>query len=178
MTAITLLIIGAVATVLAQRVYNVPREVRRNDTRIRHSDEDLETWIGDEQKGQRRALIRSIVERQHAAKENSPDYSLVKLQEAKDGVLQRYRDQRRQAERQVDEIEDDEQLPHRLWRKARSLPVPQLTAPTKKARTVADWEQTAEALDGESKKLREKAEEFRKRRAKEEGKPPPPPLDP
>lgn len=177
MEALLLLIVGAVASLLIQRAYNVPRDVRRNDTRIRHSDEDLATWIEDEDKGQRLALIRSIQERQDAHRKGTPDYSLTQLQKAKNEVLHRYRDQRRTAERLVAEIEDDEQLPHRLWRKAQSRPVPPLSTPQEKAKKIGEWEQTAEELEEETQKLRVYAEDFRRRRAKEQGLPSPPPLD-
>src|SRR5262249_43169832 len=148
--ALLLLIAGAVASQLIQRAYNVPRDVRRNDTRIRHSDEDLATWIGDEDKGQDLALIRSIQERQEAHRKGTPDYSLTQLQKAKNEVLHRYRDQRRSAERLVAETADDEQFPHRLWRKAQGRPVPQLTTPEAKAETIVQWEQTAKELEEET----------------------------
>jgi hypothetical protein len=157
--AVLLLIVGAVASVVIGRGYNVPRDVRRNDTRIRNADEDLATWVEDEDKGQRLALIQSIQERQEASRKGTPDYSLTQLQKAKNEVLHRYRDQRRTAERLVAEIEDDEQLPHRLWRKARNRPVLQLTTPREKAEKVANWEQTAKELDEETQKLRANLEQ-------------------
>lgn len=76
-----LLIVGAVASVVIGRCYNVPRDVRRNDTRSRNADEDLATWIDDEDKGQRLAHIRSIQERQEAHRKGTPDYSLTQPQD-------------------------------------------------------------------------------------------------
>jgi hypothetical protein len=175
--ALLLLIVGAVASVVIGRGYNVPRDVRRNDTRIRNADEDLATWIDDEDKGQRLALIRSIQERREAHRKGTPDYSLTQLQSAKNEALHRYRDQRRGAERLVTEIEDEEQLPHRLWRRAQSRRVPQLGTPEAKAKKVAQWEQTAEELEEKTQELRAFAEDFRRQRAEENGEPPPPPLD-
>ena len=174
--AVLLLIVGAVASVVISRGYNVPREVRRNNRRIEHADQDLTTWIEDEQKGQRRARIRSIIERQAAKEKGGPDYSLTRLQTAKDEVLHRYRDQRRGAERLVMEIEDEEQAPHRMWRWFKELPVPQLTAPTEKAETVAGWEKTAKRLDEEAELLRAAIEEMQRKQAEDAGEPPPTPL--
>jgi hypothetical protein len=172
--AVLLLIIGAVASVVIGRGYNVPRDTRRNDARIRNADEDLATWIEDEVKGQRSALTRAIYERQEANRKGTPDYSRVQLQQAKNDVLHRYRDQRRAAERLVVQIENDEQLPHRLWRKARSRPVPPLTTPDEKSKEIAEWEQTAEELEEETQKLRAYAD---RRRRVEEKKAAPVPLD-
>lgn len=171
-----LLIVGAVASVVISRGYNVPREVRRNNRRIEHTDQDLATWIDDEQKGQRRARLRLLIERKAALDKGAPDYSLSRLQAFKDEVLHRYRDQRRGAERLVSEVEDEEQLPHRVWRSLNRSPVPQLTAPMEKAEIVAGWEKTARELDAEAESLRVAIAEMQRKQAEDAGDPPPPPL--
>ena len=176
MEAVLLLIVGAVASVVISRGYNVPREVRRDNRRIEHANQDLATWIEDEQKGQRRARIRSIIERQQALEKGGPDYSLTQLQAAKDEVLHRYRDQRREAERLVMEIEDEEQAPHRVWRWIKHLPVPQLTAPAENVETVAGWEKTAKKLDKEAELMQAAIEAMQRKQAQDAGEAPPPPF--
>jgi hypothetical protein len=51
--------IGGLVVLVAQRVIDVPRDVKRNDQRIRERDEDLMTWVTDDEKALRIELRRN-----------------------------------------------------------------------------------------------------------------------
>jgi hypothetical protein len=155
---------------LAERSYTVPRDLRRNNERIRNRDEDLRTWIEDNRKLVRRDFIR--IWSAEARRKSGPDYSVSQCQKVKTEVLQRYRDQLRDAERVVRDVKLSEQLPHRLWRHITGKPVLGLSSPSEKADTVADWETSAEDDLKGAEELRVVAE----RRRAEAGKPPLRPL--
>ncbi|HXS33031.1 MAG TPA: hypothetical protein VN758_04555 [Solirubrobacterales bacterium] len=171
MLGVALIVITVLFTVLAERIYNVPREMRRNNERIRNRDEDLRTWIEDDRKQARREVIRIHLAESRRT-DDGPDYSVSQIQRVKDEVLHRYRDQLRDAERVVRDVRLSEQLPHRLARRIFGKAVPDLTAPTEKANVIADWETSAEDEMASAKELRVVAE----RRRAEAGKPPLRPL--
>ncbi len=140
MIALLYLVLGAVVGLLIQRAYNVPRDIRRHDERIKNRDEDLITWIEDDQKQLRRETISLNIADSSARRRKMPPYLLAfQQQQLKDQVLHRYRDQLRDAERVARDVELSEQLPHRLTRRALHRPVPALTAPAAKADTIEGW---------------------------------------
>lgn len=148
-----------VLTLVADRGANVFRDIRRNSQSIRDRDEDLTTWIEDDKK-----LVRLETIRVHAAearKTEGPDYSVSQIQGIKNQVLQRYRDQLRQAKRTVRDVELAEQIHHRLVRRITKRPIPGLTAPTTQARTIAEWETSAEEDHEGAEALRAAAEKRR-----------------
>jgi len=167
MSDLPLIVITVLLTVLAERSYNVPREIRRNNERIRNRDEDLRTWIEDDRKQVRREVTRIHVAESRRT-DDGPDYSVSQIQRVKNDVLHRYRDQRRDAERVVRDVELSEQLPHRLVRRIASRPVPDLAAPGEKADVIAGWETSAEDQMRSAKKLKHLAEQ----RRTEAGRPP------
>ena len=153
----TLLVVAL--TLAGERGVNVPRDIRRGDERIRNRDEDLRTWIEDDDKELRQELIRiSVTEARNTV---GPDYSVTQYQQAKDQVLHRYRDQLRDAHRLARNVELSEQLPHRLVRRLFKRPVPSLAAPAEKAAILEQWKEPAEAAFEFTLKLREIAEQRR-----------------
>lgn len=159
-----------VLTLVVDRGANVFRDIRRNNQTIRDRDEDLTTWIEDDKKEARRETLRVYVA--EARKTEGPDYSVSQIQGIKNQVLQRYRDQLRQTERTVRNVEVNEQMHHRLVRRLTRNPVPGLTAPSTQAQTIAEWETSAQEDHNDAEAMRASAE---KKRA-EHGKPPLRPL--
>lgn len=157
-------------TLIVDRGANVFRDIRRNNQSIRDRDEDLSTWIADDKKEARRETLRIYVA--EARKTEGPDYSVSQIQGIKNQVLHRYRDQLRQAERTVRNVELTEQMHHRLVRRLTRNPVPGLTAPSTQAQTIAEWETSAQEAHDHAEAMRASAE---KKRA-EHGKPPLRPL--
>jgi hypothetical protein len=150
--ALTLIVL----TLAAERCVNVPRDIRRNNERVRNRDEDLTTWIKDDKKQARRETLRVYVA--ESRKTEGPDYSVSQIQGIKNQVLQRYRDQLRDAERVVRDVKLSEQFPHRLVRGITKRPVPGLTAPDTQDRTIAEWETSAQEDHEGAEALRALAE--------------------
>ena len=170
MSDVPLIVATVVITLLAERSYVVPRDLRRNDERIRNTDEDLRTWIEDNRILVRRDFLR--IWAAEARRKSGPDYSVGRCQKVKTEVLLRYRDQLRDAERVVSDVRLSEQFPHRLWRHMIGRPVPCLISPTEKANAIADWETSGKDDLKRAEGLRAVAEQ---RRA-DAGKPPLRPL--
>jgi hypothetical protein len=170
MPDVLLIVTTILLTLLAERSYTVPRDIRRNDERIINQDEDLRTWIADNRKLVRRDFLR--IWATEARRKDGPDYSVSQCQKVKNEVLQRYRDELRGTERVVRDVCLSEQLPHRLWRRITHRSVPELMAPIERAHTIAEWETSAEDDLKAAEELRAVAEQ---RRA-EAGKPPLRPL--
>jgi hypothetical protein len=84
-----------VATLVGERIINVPRDVRRNDEMLRNRDGDLRTWIEDDNDWLEREM--------HAVDQAAADqYRYLvpyRQQQLKDEVRRRSRDQRRDADR-------------------------------------------------------------------------------
>jgi hypothetical protein len=162
------LIAAAVPTILLLLgwLYHLPVVIRRNDERIRNRDEDLRTWIEDDDAELRDGHLRILLGEQ--VKSAGPDVSLVQYQQLKNEVVHRYRDQLRDAERTVRDVALSEQIPHRLMRRLLRKPLPGLTAPTVKASTLDHWYQSPDDFYDISETMRQVGEQ---RRA-EAGKPP------
>lgn len=151
-------------TLLAERAANVPRDVRRNDERIRNRDEDLRTWIEDDDKRLKDEHLQILAS--ESVKSSGPDVSIFHYQRAKDQLVHRYRDQLRDAQRTRREVELSEQLLHRLVRRAFRRPLPSLSAPSVMADVLAHWHESPDNLLDHSLALREVAEQRRERAGK------------
>lgn len=114
--------ITVLLTVLAERAYSVPREIRHNNERIRNRDEDLRTWIEDNRRQVRREFTRIWLA--ESRRKEGPDYSVSQCQQVKDEVLHRYRDQLRDAQRVVRDVKLSEQFLHRVVRHIRGNSFP------------------------------------------------------
>jgi hypothetical protein len=162
------LIAAAVPTILLLLgwVYHLPVVIRRNDERITNRDEDLRTWIEDDDAELRNGHLRILLAEQ--VKSAGPDTSLIQYQQLKNEVVHRYRDQLRDAERTVRDVALSEQMPHRLMRRLLRKPLPGLRAPIVKASTLDHWHQSPDDFYDTSETFRQVGEQ---RRA-ESGKPP------
>lgn len=151
-------------TLVLERAANVPRDIRRNDDRVRNRDEDLRTWIEDDDKQLKQEQLRILAS--ESVKSAGPDLSIFLYQQAKDQLVHRYRDQLRDAERIRREVVLSEQVPHRILRWFRSRPAPAISAPSDLAETLAHWHERPGDLFDKSLALREVAEQRRERAGK------------
>ena len=170
MPDLLIVVVTALVTVLAERLYSVPREVRQNGQRIQNRDEDLLCWLEDRRKQVRGEFIRIWLA--EARRTEGPDYSVSQCQKVKDEALHAYRAELRDVERVVQDVALREQVAHRFVRRVSKNPIPALAAPLTKARTLADWETSAEDSRKRAERLRAAAEG----RRREAGKPPLRPL--
>lgn len=171
MSPFLIAIVSIIGAFLVERLYNVPRDIRRNDELIRNRDEDLQTWIEDNDAELRKQHLAILA--REARKSAGPDYSLVEYQQLKNQIVHRYRDQWRDAERTIRDLALSEQLPHRLARLLLRKPLPELGAPRLKAATLDHWHEPSEDMLHIREALREAAEQ----RRTEAGKPPLRPLE-
>jgi hypothetical protein len=131
-------------------LWDVPREVRPHDRKVRNRNDDLVNWIDDTKRDLRRELIGQALRHVRSQQVQLPPYlRAYQKQKAKDEVVKRLGDQVRDANRYREEIELGEQLPHRLWRRLPwGSPLPQLTALVEKAGTIAWWKEPVVEDDG------------------------------
>lgn len=155
------LIAAAVPTILLLLgwLYHLPVVIRRNDERIENRDEDLRTWIEDDDAELRNGYLRIVLTER--AKAAGPDTSLVQYQQLKKDVVHRYRDQLRDAERAVRDVALSEQMPHRLMRRLLGKPFPSLRAPNVKASTLDHWFQSPDDFYDVSEAMRQIADQRR-----------------
>jgi hypothetical protein len=144
-----LAIIGLILTVLGLRYWDVPRQVRKHNRRMRNQNEDLATWIDDVDADLTSELNKLALE--HSDRQRKPAKRRVEWppylrkfvrQRAKEEVLKRFGDRKREAERYREDIEDDEGLAHRLWRRLPGVePLPELAALEEQATVIEKWKQ-------------------------------------
>lgn len=151
-------------TLVLQKAANVPRDLRRNDERVRNRDEDLRTWIEDDDAQLNQEELRILAS--ESVKSAGPDYSIALYQQVKDQLVHRYRDQLRDAERTRREVALSEQLRHRVARRVLARPLPCLDAPAEMAEVIAHWQERPDDLFNKSLALREVAEQRRERAGK------------
>lgn len=125
-----------ILTLVVERVVNVPRDLRRNDERIRNRDEDLATWIEDTDAELAKQLrVTRAPERDFAQAMTGMATTFGLHRDAQ----HRYRDQRREAERLVRDVQLSEGVAHRAARQVLRRPLPTLNAPSDKAHVIQMW---------------------------------------
>ncbi len=139
MSQVLLTILAVALTLLGERAFNGPRDIRRGDERIRNRDEDLRAWIAREAESLRSAGIGLDLDRRPRKYEYLRAYEKQKL---KDQTLKRYGDQLRDAERVVREVRISEQAHHGLLRRLMRRPIPDLLAPALEAERVRGFHST------------------------------------
>ena len=120
------------------RLSAIPSECRANDRSVRERDEDLAQWVADEHVRLKREL--NTLRDELAARGlffSGAHTSGVALE--KQRTLHSYRDQERQAKRDVAGIHDSERLLHRLWRFISRRRFPNLTTPQSVAPVIDAW---------------------------------------
>src|SRR5207247_721096 len=127
---------------VVQRATVVPRDIRRHDERVRNRDEDLGTWVEDDNRWLARETSAKLqVARAHGVAEGGAPAQI--RQKLSTIVVQRYRDQLRDAERVRREVQIEEGFLHRWVRSLRGRPIPELDAPAR-AKPITDrWERDA-----------------------------------
>lgn len=137
----TLIPISALGAWVLNVVASTPFELRRNDARIRRRDADLVKWLEDDD----RQLLIELKRLTNSMASDGQLYSgalLTARRSARDHVLRRWDDQLRAARREVEDVELSERWWHRLWRRIRDRPLPELEAPDceRTRDTLARWQ--------------------------------------
>jgi hypothetical protein len=136
MVEVALIVLTVGLTLLGERLVNAPRDIRRNNGRIVNRDEDLATWIEDEAKALRRETIKVNIQKRPQRYAYLGEFETKQLRHQ---LLRRYRDQLRDAERVMRDVRASEQLPHRVLRRLRGQPIPELASPVDHAETIERW---------------------------------------
>lgn len=133
--------IGSLITIVvafAARLATVPREVAAHDRRVAEREEDLSQWVADRDVWLRRRLDAARAKLAARGMLQSGEYGF-RLGLLKEAALHEYRDQQRQAERDVDLIYDAEGWLHGAWRAIRRQPRRALNAPERVEPVLAAW---------------------------------------
>src|SRR5712691_3922944 len=131
---------GAIATVIAYvaRFFAVPSEIAANNRAVQQRDEDLDQWLADEHVRLKRVLEEIREELNAKGLFYSGEYGR-RLNLAKEAAIHAYRDQERQARRDVALTREREHWPHGLWRKLSRQPPAQLTVPGRVDEVLDGW---------------------------------------
>lgn len=123
---------------MARRFASVPSDVARNDFDAAERNDDLETWVADSH----RELLADLQDRAGQAiragvqRGGTIPAATVKVKAI---WLHRYRDQERQARRDLFAIRCREDWTHRAYRRLRRRPAPSLTATKRVAPVPDEW---------------------------------------
>jgi hypothetical protein len=138
MEIVSPIVTGVVLLTLA-RLIPVPKTVRLHDARVRDRNEDLLTWMQDDDQ----LMEREIAVKLEDAAEKGVHLGGAPIQ-MRDKVTaifeHRYRDQLRTAERIAHEVELDESWAHRAYRRLWRKPYVAVTAPHEGAAILDRWQ--------------------------------------
>jgi hypothetical protein len=123
--------VGSILTTLiayGARFVAARADVLAHDRGARERDQDLKSWVADRSVALQHELheISEEMNRQNLYYSGAHGKAFA---QAKECALQEYRDQERQALRDVARMREAEGMFHRIWRKLMRLGVPELTAP-------------------------------------------------
>jgi hypothetical protein len=131
-------VITAVMTAAFLHWLNVPATVRAHDELVRNRDEDLLTWVQDDDR-RLEGEIEEKVARVAAAGAGLGGAPIQVREKLTAQAEHSYRDQRRAAQRAVREARQREGVAHRLYRRLSGNPFPSLTAPDQVADITDRW---------------------------------------
>jgi hypothetical protein len=123
--------VGSIITALiayGAKFVSARSDVLAHDRGARERDQDLKSWVADRSV----ALQQELREITDAMSTQNLSYSSAygkAFARAKERALEEYRDQERQALRDVARMREAEGMFHRIWRKLMRRGVPELTAP-------------------------------------------------
>jgi hypothetical protein len=120
------------------RASAIPGEVEENDWSARERNDDLESWVSDRTR-RLRAELATITDELNARNLFYSGAHASALARAKELALHEYRDQERQARRDIAAIRGRERWMHRLWRRLKRLPLPELTADSRVKPVLDAW---------------------------------------
>lgn len=135
---------GAVGSLLTAglafgaRLTAIPGECRAHDRAIRERDEDLAQWVADEHPRLKREL-ETIRDRLNAVNLFYSGQHTFEVAREKERTLHAYRDQERQAQRDVARVRESEGWLHRGWRFLSRRKLPELTAPERAQPVLDSW---------------------------------------
>jgi hypothetical protein len=135
---------GAVGSVLTAalafgaRLLAARREIDATDRFVHERDQDLGSWVGD----RTLALGRELAAKTEELNKENLFYSGAHgtaLALIKERALHEYRDQERQAKRDVALARERETWLHGFWRRRRRPPFPKLTTPQRAQPVLDSW---------------------------------------
>jgi len=150
--------VGSVVTWLiayGARFWAARTEIDAHDRSARQRDEDLESWVADRNRVLEREIERITEWASGKDKEGNPRNLLwsgrhgVLISLAKEKALHQYRDQERQALRDVALLREREGLGHRFWRWVERRGPPELTAHHQVHPILDVWRAAVTRHDGE-----------------------------
>jgi hypothetical protein len=126
------------ALAFGARLLAARREIEATDRFVADRDEDLASWVADRSL----ALERELAAKTEALNKENLFYSGTHgtaLALIKERALHEYRDQERQAERDVALARERETWLHAFWRRLCGRPFPKLTAPQRAQPVLDAW---------------------------------------
>src|SRR5438552_1178116 len=143
--------IGSVVTALiafSAALVRARGEVESHDRFVAARDEDLTSWVSDRSIALGRELKAKTEElnKENLFGSGSHGKELALLKER---ALHEYRDQERQAQRDVAVVFQTETWTHRFWRWSEGRPFPELTAPGRAQRVLEVWRSAVTSHGGE-----------------------------
>lgn len=133
--------IGSLVTAVlavSGRLFAARREINATDRFVQDRDEDLASWVADRSL----ALERELAETTEELNKENLFYSGahgVALARLKERALHEYRDQERQAQRDLALAREREIWMHRFWRSRRGQPLPALATSAKAQPLLDAW---------------------------------------
>lgn len=138
MTAIAAAAIGAILALLFRGLWEVPGNVRQHDRRVAELDEDLETWVVDDDSELRADLLR--IDNEHSARGTlNSGLRVADRNAARGRALLRYRNEERRVRREANELRNAEGVLHRAWRWICHNPLPDIRAPERVEPVLDRW---------------------------------------
>lgn len=126
------------ALAVSGRLLAARREIDATDRFVADRDEDLASWVADRSL----ALERELAEKTEELNKENLFYSGahgVALARLKERALHEYRDQERQAQRDVAVANERETWMHAFWRGRRGRPFPSLSTPERAQPVLDTW---------------------------------------
>jgi hypothetical protein len=159
---------GAAASLVTLGVYFWTRvsgawhEIWAHERSAQERDQDLESWVADRSILLKRQL-REITAEHNRHKDDSTSFHssahAYDLAEAKEQALHEYRDQERQALRDVMRIRESEGLAHLFWRSQVGLRPPELTGPDRVQEMLDFWRSSVTRHQAEPVEVRDPTRE-------------------
>lgn len=120
------------------RFWNARGEINSHDRFVGERDEDLSSWVSDRTVELRRAIHATTEEMNKENLFYSSTHATA-IAHLKEKALHEYRDQERQARRDIALTKEREGLLHRYWRRRKTRPFPSLKAPDDAAPILDIW---------------------------------------
>jgi hypothetical protein len=134
-------LIGAAVALLLRVAWEVPEDLRQHDRRMKEFDEDLETWVVDDNSD----LLTELqeIDNDHAGRGVfDSSFRITARNRARARALLRYRNEESRAHRAANELRASEGAIHRLYRALARRPFRTLEGPDRVQPVLDRWRTT------------------------------------